>query len=149
MLNAVAPLNGLDFRGSERLMAELPERHEDQQVHAVATLAREQADDRCDAVEVSMDLSRLVGALGPDVLLEIPKTPHRRCNALPVRVLILTRATVLPGFIAELAGVDPLRRLAFRVEARHEHEFVEGLRAIVRETLLEPRGPTSGTDGVG
>ena len=130
-------------------MAEPPERHEDQQVHAVATLAREQADDRRDAVEVSMDLSRLVEALGPDVLLEIPKTSHRRCNALSVRVLISTRATVLPGFIAELAGVDPLRRLAFRVEARHEHEFVEGLRAIVRETLLEPRGPASGTDGVG
>jgi hypothetical protein len=149
MLNAVAPLNGLDYRGSERLMAEPPERHEDQQAHAVATLARDQVGDRRDVVEVSMDLSRLVEALGPDVLLEIPKTPHRRCNVLPVRVLISTRATVLPGFIAELAGVDPLRRLAFRVEARHEHEFVEGLGAVVRETLLEPRRPASGADGVG
>ena len=130
-------------------MAEPPERHEDQQAHAVATLARDQVGDRRDVVEVSMDLSRLVEALGPDALLEVPKTSHRRYNALPVRVLISTGATVLPGFIAELAGVDPLRRIAFRVEARHEREFVEGLRAIVRETLLEPRGPAPGTDGVG
>src|SRR4051794_14786528 len=59
MLNAVAPSNGPDCRG-RRLMAEPPERHEDQQAHAVATLARDQVGDRRDVVEVSMDLSRLV-----------------------------------------------------------------------------------------
>jgi hypothetical protein len=129
-------------------MAEPSERHEDQQMHAIAISACDQVGDRRDVIEVSLDLTRLVEALGPDVLLEVPKTPHRKWNALSVRGLISTGATVLPGFIAELAGVDPLRRLAFRVEARHEHEFVEGLTAIVREILLEPRGSAPRTDGV-
>jgi hypothetical protein len=129
-------------------MAEPSERHEDQQMHAIATSACNQVGDRRDVIEVSLDLTRLVEALGPDVLLEVPKTPHRKWNALSVHGLISTGATVLPGFIAELAGVDPLRRLAFRVEAHHEHEFVEGLTAIVREILLEPRGSAPRTDGV-
>ena len=130
-------------------MAEPPEGREDQQAHAVATLARDQVGDRRDVVEVSMDLSRLVEALGPDALLEVPKTSHRRYNVLPVRVLISTGATVLPGSSPSSRAWIHFAVSPFEWKPATSAEFLEGLRAIVRETLLEPRGPAPGTDRIG
>jgi hypothetical protein len=108
--------------------------------HATATSALGQINGRQDFIEVSMDLTRLVEALGPDILFDVPKAFRGEPNTLLVRDLISAAASVLPGFVAELAGADPLRRLAFRVEARHERNFIEGLRTIVQEVLLEPPG---------
>jgi hypothetical protein len=84
-------------------------------------------------------LSRLVEALGPDVLFEIPVVFRGERNALPFRKLISSQAAMLPGFVSEVAHAAPLLHPAFRVEGSREREFLVGLRAVVREILLEPR----------
>jgi hypothetical protein len=107
---------------------------------APATLAAlDPVEVRRDFVEVSMDLSRLVEALGPDVLFEIPEVFRGERNALPFRKLISSQAAMLPGFVSEVAHAAPLLHPAFPVEGSREREFVVGLRAVVREILLEPR----------
>jgi hypothetical protein len=150
----------------EGLMTEPPKQRRDEQAPAVASNAAERdrrvpvshaaaaslfdpVEVRRDFVEVSMDFSRLVEALGPDILFDVPKAFRGERNALPVRSLISAQAATLPGFVAELTRADPLRHPAFRVEGHHERDFVAGLRAVLREILLEPRPVTSEADGAG
>ncbi|GGG31381.1 hypothetical protein GCM10010964_19140 [Caldovatus sediminis] len=95
---------------------------------------------RRDFVEVSMDLARLVAAFGPDMLLQVPAAFRGARNALTARELISLHAARAPGFVAELPTADPLRRIAFRVEGAREQGFLDAMRAVVREVLIEPRG---------
>ena len=147
-------------------MTELPKQRQDEQAPAAASNAAERdrrvpvphaaaaslfdpVEVRRAVIEVSLDLSRLVEALGPDVLFDVPKAFRGERNALPVRSLISAQAATLPGFVAELTRADPLRHPAFRVEGHHERDFVAGLRAVLREILVEPRAVTSEADGAG
>lgn len=97
-------------------------------------------DIRRDFVEVSMDLARLVSAFGPDMLLQVPRSFRGARNALTARELISVHAARAPGFVAELRTADPLRRIAFRVEGAREQDFLDAMRSVVREVLIEPRG---------
>jgi hypothetical protein len=114
---------------------------------------------RRDFVEVSMDLARLVSAFGPDMLMHVPRRFRGAPNQLGVRDLLSARAADLPGFVAELQVPDRLRRVAFRVDGAAEAAFLEGLRKLVNELLLEARhavlrpgvrgGPGAGRDPAG
>jgi hypothetical protein len=95
---------------------------------------------RRDFVEISMDLARLVAAFGPDMLLQVPALFRGARNALTARDLISLHAAGAPGFVAELRTADPLRCIAFRVAGAREQEFLDAMRAVVREVLIEPRG---------
>lgn len=116
---------------------------------AAAADALPEFDIRRDFVEVSMDLTRLVAAFGPDMLLHVPRRFRGAPNALTARELLSAGAAALPGFVAELATTDRLRRIAYRVEGRSEGAFVEGMRVLVRELLIEPRVPPLRTGGGG
>lgn len=87
-----------------------------------------------------MDLARLVAAFGPDMLLQVPAEFRGARNTLTARALISAHAARAPGFVAELRTGDPLRRIAFRIEGAREQDFLDAMRRIVREVLIEPRG---------
>ncbi len=97
-------------------------------------------DIRRDFVEVSLDLARLIAAFGPDMLLQVPRQFRGRRNALTARELLSAHAATLPGFVAELPTADRLRRIAFRVDGAREQPFLDAMRLLVREVLIEPRG---------
>ncbi|MBW8269588.1 hypothetical protein, partial [Caldovatus aquaticus] len=94
----------------------------------------------CDAVEVSLDLARLISAFGPDLLLQVPRRIRGARNTLTGRALISLHAARAPGFLAELPTADLLRHIAFRVEGAREQAFLDAVRGIVRAVLLEPQG---------
>jgi hypothetical protein len=94
---------------------------------------------RAGLVEVSMDLTRLVEALGPDVLFQVPGRFRGTANTLSVRALLSAQAAAMPGFVAEIGAPDPLRRPRFLVEGEHERRFIGEMDRLIREILLESR----------
>lgn len=117
-----------------------PARQGDEQPPHAASTDALAFDIRRDFVEVSMDLTRLIAAFGPDMLMQVPRSFRGAGNALTVRALLSRHAAALPGFVAELPSADPLRRIAFRVEGARETAFTDGMRALVHDVLIQPRG---------